>query len=99
MVIVITAFASTDSAIEAMKEGAYDYITKPFRVDEIRLVVEKALEKKILAVENRRLKTELRRPGVARAEALRRAQMGFIADPSYRHPGYWSPFLLIGSWL
>jgi two-component system response regulator PilR (NtrC family) len=60
VVIVITAFASTDSAIAAMKEGAYDYITKPFKVDEIRLVVEKALEKKLLAVENRRLKTELR---------------------------------------
>jgi len=60
MVIVITAYASTDSAIAAMKEGAYDYITKPFKVDEIRLVVEKALEKKLLSVENRRLKTELR---------------------------------------
>jgi two-component system response regulator PilR (NtrC family) len=60
IVVVITAFASTDSAIEAMKEGAYDYITKPFKVDEIRVVVEKALEKKLLEVENRRLKTELR---------------------------------------
>jgi two-component system response regulator PilR (NtrC family) len=60
VVVVITAFASTDSAIEAMKEGAYDYITKPFKVDEIRVVVEKALEKKLLEVENRRLKTELR---------------------------------------
>jgi two-component system response regulator PilR (NtrC family) len=60
VVIMITAFASTDSAIAAMKEGAYDYITKPFKVDEIRVVVEKALEKKLLAMENRRLKTELR---------------------------------------
>lgn len=60
VVIMITAFASTDSAIAAMKEGAYDYITKPFKVDQIRVVVEKALEKKLLAVENRRLKTELR---------------------------------------
>jgi two-component system response regulator PilR (NtrC family) len=58
--IVITAFASTDSAIEAMKQGAYDYITKPFKVDEIRIVVEKALEKKDLSLENRRLKSELR---------------------------------------
>ncbi|MFT5696259.1 MAG: two-component system response regulator PilR (NtrC family) [Myxococcota bacterium] len=58
--IMITAFASTDSAITAMKEGAYDYITKPFKVDEIRLVVEKALEKKLLATENQRLRSELR---------------------------------------
>jgi two-component system response regulator PilR (NtrC family) len=58
--IVITAFASTDSAISAMRQGAYDYITKPFKVDEIRVTVEKALEKKLLATENRRLRTELR---------------------------------------
>jgi DNA-binding NtrC family response regulator len=43
-----------------MKQGAYDYITKPFKVDEIRIVVEKALEKKLLASENRRLRSELR---------------------------------------
>ena len=60
MLIMITAYASTETAIAAMKEGAYDYLTKPFRVDEIRLVVEKALEKKTLARENRRLRTELR---------------------------------------
>ena len=57
---MITAFATTETAIAAMKEGAYDYITKPFKVDEIRLVVEKALEKKLLASENRRLRSELR---------------------------------------
>ena len=60
IVIVITAFASTEGAISAMKEGAYDYITKPFKVEEIRLVVEKALEKKLLCLENERLKSELR---------------------------------------
>ena len=60
VVLMITAFASTDTAIAAMKEGAYDYITKPFKVEEIRLVVEKALEKKLLARENQRLRTELR---------------------------------------
>jgi len=60
IVIMITAFASTETAIGAMKEGAYDYITKPFKVDEIRIVVEKALEKKLLSSENRRLRSELR---------------------------------------
>ncbi len=59
VVIMITAFATTEAAIEAMKEGAYDYITKPFKVDELRLVVEKALEKKLLTTENRRLRSEL----------------------------------------
>jgi two-component system response regulator PilR (NtrC family) len=60
VVIMMTAFASTATAISAMKEGAYDYITKPFKVDEIRVVVEKALEKKLLSSENRRLRSELR---------------------------------------
>lgn len=59
LVIMITAFGTTETAIEAMKDGAYDYITKPFKVDEIRLVVEKALEKKTLYNENRRLRKEL----------------------------------------
>jgi two-component system response regulator PilR (NtrC family) len=59
-VVMITAFATTENAITAMKQGAYDYITKPFKVDEIRVVVEKALEKKLLASENRRLRTQLR---------------------------------------
>ncbi len=60
LVVMITAFATTETAIAAMKEGAYDYVTKPFKLDEIRLVVEKALEKKSLASENRRLRSELR---------------------------------------
>ncbi len=51
IVIVITAFGTTESAIEAMKLGAYDYINKPFKIDEIRLVVKKALEKKELKTE------------------------------------------------
>jgi two-component system response regulator PilR (NtrC family) len=46
IVIMITAFGTKDSAIEAMKLGAYDYISKPFNIDEIRLIVKKAIEKK-----------------------------------------------------
>lgn len=60
ILIVVTAFGTTDSAIAAMKEGAYDYLTKPFKVDELRIVIEKALEKKILSNENSRLRKELR---------------------------------------
>ena len=57
--VVVTAFGTTDSAISAMKEGAYDYLTKPFKVDELRIVIEKALEKKLLSNENQRLRREL----------------------------------------
>jgi len=58
-VVMITAFASTETAVEAMKIGAYDYITKPFKVDEIKLCLSKALEKSRLVRENTLLRQEL----------------------------------------
>ena len=58
-VMVLTAFGAVETAVEAMKLGAYDYITKPFNRDELRLVVRKALEMQGLTEENRRLKEEL----------------------------------------
>jgi two-component system response regulator PilR (NtrC family) len=59
-VIMITAYASADTAIKAMKEGAYDYITKPFKVEEIKLIIKNALEKKNLQRENILLKQVVR---------------------------------------
>ncbi len=59
--IVMTAFGSMDSAIEAMKLGAADYITKPFNVDQVKLAVEKALDKRRLVKENTSLRKELGR--------------------------------------
>jgi two-component system NtrC family response regulator len=59
LVIIITAFGAVDMAVEAMKLGAYDYITKPFNRDALRLTVRKALQYTGLAAENRRLKEEL----------------------------------------
>jgi len=60
MVVVMTAYSTAETAIEAMKKGAYDYIPKPFKVDEIRVVIEKALEKRTLMLENVRLKGALK---------------------------------------
>lgn len=60
VVIVITAYASTETTVEAMKEGAYDYITKPFQNDEMRMRIKKALEKRRLSAENVLLRKELR---------------------------------------
>src|SRR5206468_4395721 len=61
VVLVVTAFASTETADEAMKLGAYDYITKPFKLDEIKLIIANALERKRLQDENQALRTQLRR--------------------------------------
>ncbi len=58
-VIVITAFSSIDGAIEAMKYGAFHYIPKPFKNEEVILTVNKALEQRRLTHENERLKSEL----------------------------------------
>ena len=60
IVIMITAYASADTAIKAMKEGAYDYITKPFKIEEIKLIIKNALEKKNLQKENILLKQVVR---------------------------------------
>ncbi|HEX9985287.1 MAG TPA: sigma-54 dependent transcriptional regulator [Thermoanaerobaculia bacterium] len=58
-VIIITAFSSIDGAIAAMKHGAFHYIPKPFKNDEVVLTVNKALEQRRLTSENERLKAEL----------------------------------------
>ncbi|RMF88355.1 MAG: sigma-54-dependent Fis family transcriptional regulator [Nitrospinota bacterium] len=58
-VIMITAFASTETAVEAMKKGAYDYIMKPFQIDEMKLIVYNALRKRHLERENQYLRRKL----------------------------------------
>jgi DNA-binding NtrC family response regulator len=58
-VVMITGFATVDSAIAAMKSGAYHYISKPYKLDEVRKVVSEALEKNRLKRENAQLKDRL----------------------------------------
>lgn len=58
-VIMMTAFGTTENAVEAMKLGAYDYLTKPFKVDEVTVVVDRALERQHLERENVALKSRL----------------------------------------
>jgi two-component system response regulator PilR (NtrC family) len=59
-VIVVTAFATAETAIAAMKAGAYDYLTKPFKVDEVGLVVERAFERRVLHRQNVALRDEIK---------------------------------------
>ncbi len=60
-VILITGNASAETAVEAMKEGAFDYITKPFNFERLKLQVAKALEKSQLVIENQYLRQQLHR--------------------------------------
>ncbi len=64
VVVIITAFGTTESAVEAMKLGAYDYIQKPFQMDNIRLVVKNALEKQRLQKDVSILKEQLKPPSL-----------------------------------
>ncbi len=58
-VVIITAYASVESAIAAMKNGAFDYVTKPFKNDEVLVVVRNALERRRLMAENRNLRQNI----------------------------------------
>ncbi len=55
-VILMTAFGSIDSAVEAMRAGAYDYVTKPFEPDAVAFVIERAMEHRALHEENAKLR-------------------------------------------
>ncbi|HLK39204.1 MAG TPA: sigma-54 dependent transcriptional regulator [Polyangiaceae bacterium] len=75
-VIVMTAHGGVETAIEAMKRGAYDFVTKPFAASELRALVQKALEKRAIVAENERLRAQLvREKGreiLGHSEAMRR---------------------------
>ena len=59
LVILFTAFATVETAVEAVKEGAFDYIPKPFSADQLQVVIERALTQRRLLDENRRLREQL----------------------------------------
>jgi DNA-binding NtrC family response regulator len=58
-VILISAFGTLETAIEAVREGAFDYISKPFNINEVKAVVKRALDKKLLLLENQQLRSQL----------------------------------------
>jgi two-component system response regulator PilR (NtrC family) len=80
VVVVVTAYASTETAVEAMKLGAYDYVTKPFKLDEIRVTLANALERKRLKDENRALRRQLIKAGPFDGFVGRSARMLAVFD-------------------
>ncbi|MDH3197349.1 MAG: sigma-54 dependent transcriptional regulator [Candidatus Krumholzibacteria bacterium] len=70
VVIIITAYASVDTAVEAMKNGAFDYVTKPIDPDELSRLVRRALEHRHLRVENVRLRDHIAHMATGDAELI-----------------------------
>ncbi|MDY0296388.1 MAG: response regulator [Acidobacteriota bacterium] len=73
MVVMITAVKDVESAIAAMSKGAYDYVSKPFKLNEVAAIASKAIEKRHLVLENREYQRELERKVEARTIELRQA--------------------------
>lgn len=82
-VIMATAIADTSTAIQCMKEGAYDYITKPFNLDEVVLSVGKALEKRRLELENRDYQQHLEQQVEEQAKKIRASFLNAITALAY----------------
>jgi DNA-binding NtrC family response regulator len=59
-VVILTAYGTLDTTLEAIKEGAYDYLTKPFKMQEISIIAERAYQRSLLIMDNRELKKNLR---------------------------------------
>jgi DNA-binding NtrC family response regulator len=59
-VVMLTAYGTLDTTLEAIKEGAYDYLTKPFKTREISIIAERAYQRTLLIMDNRELKKNLR---------------------------------------
>jgi two-component system response regulator PilR (NtrC family) len=74
-VIVMTAHSSVEAALSAMKDGAYDFVTKPFSNAELKAIVEKAFEKRAIAMENARL----------RAQLAKQAGVGLLGNSAAMH--------------
>jgi len=83
MVIMATSITDTGTAIHCMKLGAYDYITKPFNLDEVALSVDKALEKRRLELENRDYQQHLEQKVEAQAKKIREAFFNAITALAY----------------
>ncbi|MDA0748312.1 MAG: sigma-54 dependent transcriptional regulator [bacterium] len=74
VIIIMTAYASVDTAVQALKEGAFDYVTKPFDPDDLENLINNAAERQHLARENRRLKQTI--------ESISKSEMGEIVGES-----------------
>jgi len=95
-VIMMSAYGNLDTAVEAMKRGAYDYVNKPFKPDEILLTLRKAEERENLRQENQRLRQEVRRDYAFGNIVGKSPKMMQVFDTIKKISDYKASVLLIG---
>ena len=95
-VIMMSAYGSHETAIDAMKSGAYDYISKPFQSDEIVLTLRKAEEREQLRRENRELKSRVGREVTGSAIVFKSDGMQKVVDTAKRIASYRTTVLITG---
>jgi two-component system, NtrC family, response regulator AtoC len=95
-VIVMSAYGSSDLALEAMKAGAYDYVSKPFKSDEVVLALRKAEEREILRRENRALKEQIRQEHQYESILAKSPQMAEIFRTISKIADYKTTVLIAG---
>jgi putative nucleotidyltransferase with HDIG domain len=81
--IIATAVTDTNIAIQCMKNGAYDYVNKPFNLDEVAITVDRALEKRRLELENRDYQQHLEQMVTEQAQKIRASHLNAIAALAY----------------
>ncbi|MBK8258375.1 MAG: sigma-54-dependent Fis family transcriptional regulator [Polyangiaceae bacterium] len=96
VVIVMSAYGNVDLAIEAMKAGAYDYLQKPFKPEELVLVIRKAEERESLRRENRALKQEMRQKDLFEDILAKSAEMQAIFKTITKIADYKTTALVMG---
>jgi two-component system response regulator AtoC len=95
-IIMMSAYGTIETAVECMKLGAYDYISKPFKNDEIVLVLKKAQERERLKCENRRLQEEVRREFSFESIVSRDARMQEVFSLIRKVSGFKTTVLILG---
>ncbi len=95
-IIVMSAYGTVDTALEAIKLGAYDYISKPFKTDEVLLTLRKAEERSRLIRENRELREAIRRQCSVESLVARSPRMRAVVDLVRKVADYRSSVLILG---
>jgi two-component system response regulator HydG len=95
-VIIMTAFGAVDSAVEAIQRGAYHYVTKPFKLEVVRVLIERALKERAVRAENEELRRTVRETQIANNMVGRSDAMRVVVDLVRRVAATTAPVLVLG---